>query len=177
MSAFDINQCKHLTVSALLDSTFPAIESTGNQPMPMITSKTVGYIHTLMMPHHRHRHRPCAQFQSLGDRTANPLPARSRTQVRADRRRHLPRHHGARPIMGGAPNARPRRLSRADQGVVHVRIGHASRRRRDRRTGAQCGARDFAGSELGGAAVRVGGRLPRHPGLVPGSTVPHVLKP
>jgi hypothetical protein len=49
MSAFDISQCKHLTVSALLDSTFPAIESTGNQPAPMITSKTVGYIHALVI--------------------------------------------------------------------------------------------------------------------------------
>jgi hypothetical protein len=49
MLAFDINPCKHLTVSALLDSTFPAIESTDNQPAPMITSKTVGYIHALII--------------------------------------------------------------------------------------------------------------------------------
>ncbi len=49
MSAFDINQCKHHTVSALLDSTFPAIESTDNQPTPMIASKTVGYIHALII--------------------------------------------------------------------------------------------------------------------------------
>jgi hypothetical protein len=49
ISAFGINPCKHLTVSALLDSTFSVIESTDNQPTPMITFKTVSYIHALII--------------------------------------------------------------------------------------------------------------------------------
>jgi hypothetical protein len=32
MSAFEINLCKHLTVSALVDGSFPAITSTDNKP-------------------------------------------------------------------------------------------------------------------------------------------------
>jgi hypothetical protein len=47
MSAFEISPCKHLTVSALIDSSFPAIKSTDNKPTPMVTSKTAGYIHAL----------------------------------------------------------------------------------------------------------------------------------
>jgi hypothetical protein len=49
MLAFEINPCKHLTVSALIDSSFPAIKSTDNKPTPMVTSKTAGYIHALII--------------------------------------------------------------------------------------------------------------------------------
>jgi len=49
MSAFEINPCKHLTVSALINSSFPAIKSTDNKPTPMVTSKTAGYIHALII--------------------------------------------------------------------------------------------------------------------------------
>jgi hypothetical protein len=45
MLAFDINTSKLLAISALLDSTFPAIQSTNNKPTPMITPRTVAYIH------------------------------------------------------------------------------------------------------------------------------------
>ncbi len=49
MLAFEINPCKHLTVSALINGSFPAIASTDNKPTPMVTSKTAGYIHTLII--------------------------------------------------------------------------------------------------------------------------------
>ena len=49
MSAFEINPCKHLTVSALINGSFPAIASTDNKPTPMVTSKTAGYIHALII--------------------------------------------------------------------------------------------------------------------------------
>jgi hypothetical protein len=38
MSAFEINPCKHLTDSALIDGSFPAIKSTDNKPTPMVPS-------------------------------------------------------------------------------------------------------------------------------------------
>jgi hypothetical protein len=47
MLAFEINPCKHLTVSALINRSFPAIKSTDNKPTPMVTSKTAGYIHAI----------------------------------------------------------------------------------------------------------------------------------
>ena len=43
-----------------------------------------------------------------------------------------------------AASAGPRCLSRADCRAVYVQRGHASRRRRDRCAGAQCGARNSA---------------------------------
>ena len=49
MSAFEINPCKHLTVSALIDGSFPAKASTDNKPTPMVTSKTAGNIHALII--------------------------------------------------------------------------------------------------------------------------------
>ncbi len=49
MSAFEINPCKHLTVSALIYGSFPAIKCTDNKPTPMVTSKTAGYIHALII--------------------------------------------------------------------------------------------------------------------------------
>ncbi len=66
MSAFDINPSMLLTISALLDSNFPAIQSTDNKPTPMITPITVAlaYIQALIIgtvslyhsdaPHARH---------------------------------------------------------------------------------------------------------------------------
>ena len=60
-------------------------------------------------PDHRHGQRARAQLQGLGHRAADPLAARSRAQVRPDRRRHHARPHVARPALGGAPGARPRR--------------------------------------------------------------------
>jgi hypothetical protein len=49
MSAFAINPCKHLTVSALINGSFPAIKFTDNKPKQMVTSKTAGYIHALII--------------------------------------------------------------------------------------------------------------------------------
>ena len=91
-------------------------------------------------PHHRHGRRACARLQIQRDRATDPFAARSGTQVRARRRRHFPRPHGPRPAMVGAAGAGPRRLPLADQGPLHVRIGHASGRRGDRSAGTQRGA-------------------------------------
>jgi hypothetical protein len=46
---FEINPSKLLTITALLDGTFPAFKSTNNKPTPMITPMTVGYIHALII--------------------------------------------------------------------------------------------------------------------------------
>ena len=56
--------------------------------------------------------------------------------------RHLHRVAGARSMVLGAAGARPLTLSRAAEGPVHVRRGHAPRRRGHRRSGTQRGARD-----------------------------------
>lgn len=95
-------------------------------------------------PDHRHGQRARPQFQGVDHRAADPLAARSRAQVRADRRRHHAWQHVARSALGGAPGAWPRRLPQPDQGSLYVRRGHASGRRGDRRAGAQCRARDIA---------------------------------
>ena len=49
LSAYDINPSKLLTVTSLLDSTFPAIKTTNNQPTPLVSPRTVGYIHALII--------------------------------------------------------------------------------------------------------------------------------
>jgi hypothetical protein len=49
MPAFEINTCKQLTVTGLLDGTFPVITSADDTPLPVVTSKTVGYVHTLVI--------------------------------------------------------------------------------------------------------------------------------
>ncbi len=56
----------------------------------------------------------------------------------------------ARPAVVRAPGAGPRHLSRADQGALHVRRGHPSRRRRHRRAGAQCRPRHPEGPHPAG---------------------------
>ena len=89
----------------------------------------------------------CAELQGVGARAADLLAARSRTHLRPHRRRHLPRRARSRADVLGAPDARARELSRAVAGPLHVRLGHASGRRRHRVAGAQCGAGDFEGFE------------------------------
>ena len=92
--------------------------------------------------HDRPRQQPCAEFQGLRARTANHESARSGAHLRADRRRYLSwRPEPGSNVLGPA-HAGARRLSRSFEGPVHVRIGHASRRRRDRRAGPQCRARN-----------------------------------
>ena len=49
MSLLQVNPCKHNTVQDILTCVFPAIKSTDNEPTPAITSKTIGYIHALVM--------------------------------------------------------------------------------------------------------------------------------
>ena len=49
MAMYHINPCKHNTVHCLLTSTFPAIKSTNIMPTSLVTPKTVGYIHTLVI--------------------------------------------------------------------------------------------------------------------------------
>jgi uncharacterized membrane protein len=49
MSLLHVNPCKHNTVQDIVTCIFPAIKSTDNKPTPAITSKTIGYIHALVM--------------------------------------------------------------------------------------------------------------------------------
>ncbi len=48
-AAMDICPSKLLTVTTLMDGTFPAIQGTNNKRLPKITLRTVGYIHALMI--------------------------------------------------------------------------------------------------------------------------------
>ncbi len=68
-----------------------------------------------------------------------------RAALRSAARRHLPRQDGPRPALLGPPDARPRRLPDAAGRALPVRIGRPSRRRGDRRAGAQCGRGDLGG--------------------------------
>ena len=49
MSLFHVSPGKGSTVPKIVNDTFPAIRATNDQPTPMITSKTVGYIHALVI--------------------------------------------------------------------------------------------------------------------------------
>jgi hypothetical protein len=49
MSAYDINLSKGFTIDRLLDAKFPAIPSTKNEPTPLLTIRTVAYIHALVI--------------------------------------------------------------------------------------------------------------------------------
>ncbi len=49
MSLLQVNPCKHNTVQDIVTCVFPAIKSTDDTPTPAITSKTIGYIHALVM--------------------------------------------------------------------------------------------------------------------------------
>ncbi len=82
----------------------------------------------------------CAEFQGLGARAADHESARSGADLRADWRRHFSRRAEPGPAVLGAADAGARRLPRPAAGAVHVRIGHASRRRRDRCARSQCRA-------------------------------------
>ena len=96
-------------------------------------------------PDDRDGRRARAELQGLGARPADLLAARSRTHLRPRRRRHLPRRARSRADVLGPPDARPCGLSRAVARALHVRIGHASGRRRHGIAGAQCGTRKYCG--------------------------------
>jgi hypothetical protein len=49
IAAFSIVLSKNLTITALLDRVFPAIESTNNQPMLYVTTKTIAHIFALVI--------------------------------------------------------------------------------------------------------------------------------
>ena len=49
MSLFHVSPGKGSTVPKIVNDTFPAIKATNDQPTPMVTSKTVGYIHALVI--------------------------------------------------------------------------------------------------------------------------------
>ena len=84
---------------------------------------------------HRHGRRPRAGLRQVGDRPANPFPARPRAQIRADRRRHLSWQDEPRPIVQRAADDRRGGLSDAAEGPVSVRVGRPPGRRRHRRAG------------------------------------------
>jgi hypothetical protein len=46
MQMYQIDPSKRLTVKALLDGNFPAIQSTQDQPTPFVAARMIGYIHT-----------------------------------------------------------------------------------------------------------------------------------
>jgi hypothetical protein len=49
MSAYDVNPSKGITVNSILDAKFPAIPSTKNKRTPLLTIRTVAYIHALVI--------------------------------------------------------------------------------------------------------------------------------
>ena len=88
----------------------------------------------------------------IGRQVLSPLDLER--AVRPARRRHLPRRADAEPIVLGAADARPRRLPRAAEGPLPLRLRRPSRRRRHRRPRPQRRARDPGRSP---GAVRVSG--------------------
>ncbi len=96
----------------------------------------------------------CAGFCRQRDRPAGFDAARSGAAVRPARRRHLPRRADAEPVVFGAADAGPRRLSRASRGSLPLRQRRPSRWRRHRRPRPQRRARDPRGSPR---AVRLSG--------------------
>ena len=92
--------------------------------------------------HDRDRQQLRAELQSLGARPADQQPARSRADVRPDRRRHLPRRAEPRSDLLGAPDAGLWQLPRPAARHIYVWLRHASRRRRDRRARPQRRARN-----------------------------------
>jgi hypothetical protein len=93
-------------------------------------------------------------FDEVSAFLADPQPTRSRTALWAHRGRHLPWRARARSDVLGAARARSRRLPRPHRRTLHVRIGHTSRRRRDRSAGTQRRTRDHQRSEIGPNAKR-----------------------
>ena len=81
-------------------------------------------------------------FADKRDRPPGAVAARPRAAVRPARRRHLSRRPDAQPIVLGAADAGPCRLSRAAEGPLSLRLGRPSRRRRHRRPRPQRRARD-----------------------------------
>ena len=49
MSMFHVSSGRWTSVRIIVTSTFPAIKATNNKPTPAVTSKTVGYIHALLI--------------------------------------------------------------------------------------------------------------------------------
>ncbi len=49
MSAYDVNPCKGVTINSILDAKLPAIPSTKNKPTPLLSIRTVAYIHALVI--------------------------------------------------------------------------------------------------------------------------------
>ena len=97
---------------------------------------------TVAEPDDRHGRFLRAGLQGVRYRPPDPFAARPRARVRPCRRRHLPRALEPRPALFGQARARTRRLPLARSGLIHVRRLDPSGRRRHRRAGPQCGARD-----------------------------------
>ena len=93
-------------------------------------------------PHDRDGGQIRAGLRGKRDRPAGAVAARSRAAVRPARRRYLSRRADAEPAVLGAADAGPRRLSRAAEGPLPLRLGRPSRRRRHRRPRPQRRARD-----------------------------------
>ena len=86
-----------------------------------------------------------AGLQGLRRRTPNPLAARSRAHLRPCRRRYHAWGAKPRSALFRAARSRPWQLPQPRSRTLYVRLRHASRRRRQRRTRPQCGARNPEG--------------------------------
>ena len=49
MGMYEINPSKHLTINALVEGSFPAINATDGKPTPFVGPRTVAYIHALIV--------------------------------------------------------------------------------------------------------------------------------
>ena len=90
--------------------------------------------------HRRQHHRGVrAEHQGHHPAPAGADAARHRARLRSDRRQHLPGRADARAAVLPAPRAGLGAVQDADEEPLHVRLGHASRRRHHGRPGTKRG--------------------------------------
>ena len=87
-------------------------------------------------------------FKDVGDRSADSHAGRSRSDVRPDRRQHLPRSDAAASALRVSPGSRLCGLRDADSRTLSVRRGGTSRRRRHGRRRLERRPRDAARQTL-----------------------------
>ena len=135
-----------MVISSTLDDTLAPAGAACREPvLPARRAGTAGWImgrpsRDGRRPDDRDGRPPCAELFAFGARAADHVAARSRAHFRPRRRRYFSWCARSRADVLGPPGARPCGLPRAAAGPLHVRIGDASGRRRDRIAGTQCGA-------------------------------------
>jgi hypothetical protein len=93
IDAFKIVPSKGLTISALLDRVFPAIEATDNKPLQFVNTKTVAYIFALTIdsvtlfhresPHSRALQHEASILNALDEMPANEFRSELRETLTA----------------------------------------------------------------------------------------------